>query len=153
MSNRTNHRGVVFTCLVMLVAVVLLPVGVARSQQPASKPSDPERRTTKKPVVDAPKKPRMPAHFNAVISPKQREEILAILQDYMPKIDQKRAELKALVEQRDKDVLGVLTAEQQRDLEELRAQARAKRAASIAASRRKREQAEVKVADPEESNP
>lgn len=153
MSNRTNHRGVVLTCLVTLVAVVLLPVGIARSQEAASKPATAQRRTTKKPVVEAPKKPRMPAHFNSVVSPEQREKILAILLNYMPQIDQKRAELKALVEQRDNDVFGVLTPEQQRELEELRADSRAKRAATIATNRRKREQAKAKATEPAGSQP
>ncbi len=153
MSKQTKQRGVVLSCLLALVAIVLLPTIAIRAQEPESKSSTAQRRTTNKPVVEAEKKPRMPAHFNKVVSPKQREKVLAILEEYLPQIEQKRAELKALVDQRDKAVFGVLTPEQQREVEELRAESRASRAATLAANRRKREQAEAKASESADAKP
>jgi Spy/CpxP family protein refolding chaperone len=74
----------------------------------------------------------MPAHFNKVINDEQRPKIIAVLQDHAPKIQQLRAELASLVEKRDEALQKVLTPTQRRQLEELRAEASAKRAAASA---------------------
>jgi hypothetical protein len=135
MSNRNIRRGTVCSCLVALVAIVALQPGLGAADEPDAKKGAAQRRTTNKPVVGAPRNPRMPAHFNKVINESQRTKILTILKDYTPRIAQKRAELKALVDQRDKAAFGILTADQKRQVEELRAASQAKRKANLAASR------------------
>ena len=72
----------------------------------------------------------MPAHFNKVIDEKQREKIVVILNDYSPQIEKKRAELEALLNQRDEALFGVLTAAQRKQVEALRAESLAKRQAA-----------------------
>ena len=95
-----------------------------------SKSSTAKERTAKKPVAEEERAPRMPAHFNKVIDEKQREKIVVILNQHWPQIAKKRAELEALLNQRDEALFGVLTPAQRKQVEALRAEALAKRQAA-----------------------
>jgi hypothetical protein len=101
------------------------------AEKPATRPAA-QKRTANKPVAKAEKDPRMPAQFNKVITDEQRPKIVAVLKEYAPRLEQVRAELKALTEEREAALLKILTPKQRRDLEELRALAQAKRAAQNA---------------------
>jgi hypothetical protein len=74
-------------------------------------------------------KPRLPNHYAAVVTDEQRTKINAIQLDFAPRIEAKRNELKALVSQRDAAIEKVLSAEQRKEVEKLRAEASAKRKA------------------------
>jgi len=106
----------------------------AAERKTSSKKPAAQQRTANKPVSDSVRNPRMPAHFNKLVTPEQRERVLAIVQQYGSQIDQKRAELKALTDERDEALRDVLTPEQRRQLDEYRAQSSVKRAQSVAAS-------------------
>lgn len=121
----------------------------ATAEAPANK-STAKRRTANKPVTTSERRPRMPAHFNKVASPEQRDKVLALLKEYEPRIAAKRAELKALVNQRDQAVFGVLTPEQQKQVETYRAESAAKRAATLAARREGKDGAAPKKSKPAE---
>ncbi|MGD9724070.1 MAG: hypothetical protein AB7O59_22645 [Pirellulales bacterium] len=136
-------RGGILGCTLALVALLLGAPLVAAPKdndkkpaaaKPEGKKSTAQERTAKKPVVEA-EQPRMPPHFNKVIDEKQREKIVAILTEYLPQLEAKRAELKALVDEREKKLFGVLTPDQRRQVTELRAAAQARRAAAAAADR------------------
>lgn len=79
-------------------------------------------------AAEAPK-PRLPNHYAAVVTDEQRTKINAIQLDFAPRIDAKRSELQALVGQRDAAIEKVLTADQRKEVEKLRAEAAAKRRA------------------------
>jgi hypothetical protein len=125
----------------LLSAVAVLGLAICASRLPAApkekgddtkasdKSSTAKERTAKKPVAEEQRAPRMPAHFNKVIDEKQREKIVVILHDYSPQIEKKRAELEALLSQRDKELFAVLTAAQRKQVEALRAESLAKRQA------------------------
>ena len=133
-----STQALMLVCVTAIVALVIgLPTApAAQKKEPtaskpeASKPAG-ERREAKKPVSEE-QAPRMPAHFNRVITEEQRPKLVAILKEHSPKIQQLRAELNSLVEKRDEALLKVLTPTQRRQLEELRAEASAKRAAASA---------------------
>ena len=135
-----STQGLMVVCVAVIVALVVgLPSAPAsqKTKEPAAaKPEAPkstaERREAKKPVAADEATPRMPAHFNKVINEEQRPKIIAVLKDHGPKIQQLRAELASLIEKRDEALLKVLTPTQRRQLEELRAEASAKRAAASA---------------------
>jgi hypothetical protein len=126
----------------LLSAVAVLGLAICASTLPAApkekgddtkagaKSSTAKERTAKKPVAAEERTPRMPAHFNKVIDEKQREKIVVILNDYSPQIEKKRAELEALLNQRDEALFGVLTAAQRKQVEALRAESLAKRQAA-----------------------
>lgn len=69
-------------------------------------------------------KGRLPPYFSAVVTPELREKIYAIQAEYDPKISQLRKELEALTKQRDEKIYDLLTPEQKKKIEELKAAAR-----------------------------
>jgi hypothetical protein len=135
MRTMSTHGLMMVSVAVIVALVVGLPTAAAQKKESTAKSEDAkpaaQRREAKKPVADEPA-PRMPAHFNKVITEEQRPKLIAILKDHAPKIQQLRAELASLVEKRDEALLKVLTPTQRRQLEELRAEASAKRAAASA---------------------
>jgi len=75
------------------------------------------------------KKPRgrLPNYYKDVVSQQQREQIYAIQAEYRDKIAALKAQLAAMTKERDEKVAGVLTAEQIQKVEQLKAEAAAKR--------------------------
>jgi Spy/CpxP family protein refolding chaperone len=71
---------------------------------------------------------RLPPHYAAVVTPEQRTRIYSIQAKYAERIQKLADEMKALTEQRDAEVEGVLTAEQKQKIESLRAESRRKSA-------------------------
>lgn len=87
---------------------------------------------------------RLPAHYNSVVTEKQREEIYKIQEEYQPKIDALENQLNALKKERDDKISAVLTAEQKKQVEE----AAAKKAAAKAAAKDKNAAKDAKPAEP-----
>ncbi len=143
-SRNARRRFVLFSAVAILALVVgqqsLLSAPKSEgdkapaADKPSTKNAGGEKRTAKKPVAASEQTPRMPAHFAKVINDEQRAKLVVILQEFAPQIQQKRAELEALVGQRDKALFKVLSADQKRQVEELRAQANAARAAANSAN-------------------
>lgn len=117
--------------LMAVAAIAALLAGPASAQEkPAgktdAKPSAAEKETAKKA-----KKPsvRMPMYYGDVVDKAQREKIAAILGQYTPKINDLKAQLEALTKERDEKLAAVLTPEQAKKIEQLKAAAKAKRQA------------------------
>lgn len=100
--------------LVAVAAIAALLAG------PASAQDKPAAKKAKSSV-------RMPMYYGDVVDKTQRETILAILGDYAPKISALKAQLEALTKERDEKVAAVLTPEQAKKIEQIKAAARAKR--------------------------
>ncbi|MBU4271333.1 MAG: hypothetical protein KKE86_12615 [Planctomycetes bacterium] len=112
-------------CLAFAVTTVAQPVLSAEDKAPA-KPT-----TKKKEKAKAKKgRHRLPPYFGDVVGDEQREKIYKIQDEYRPKIEALRAELKALVKERDEKIEAVLTPEQKQQIDEARAEAKAKRKAN-----------------------
>jgi hypothetical protein len=136
---RSTHL-LTWASAVTLAAITLTVLGgLAVGQDPASaKQPSAERPAAEKPAEtpvpeeSAPKKtkefrPRLPSYYGRVVDQKQRERIYGIQREYHPKIEDLRAQLAALIAERDEKIAGVLTPEQRKEVERLQAEARAKR--------------------------
>jgi len=67
---------------------------------------------------------RLPAYFGRVVDPSQRQEIYQIQADYKDRIAKLQAALNELVQQRDREILMVLSADQLVELKALQKAAR-----------------------------
>ena len=70
---------------------------------------------------------RLPPHYSKVVTPEQRTKIYAIQQEFAPQIQELRRQLDRLIAERDMKARDVLTADQQRLLDELVEMARQQR--------------------------
>lgn len=70
---------------------------------------------------------RLPAYYARVVDKKQREAIYAIQKEYNPRIKALKAELATLTSERDEKLATLLTPEQLKEVEQLKAAAKAKR--------------------------
>lgn len=115
-------------------------IGVARAaDDPKATPATPDKSASAAPKTDTPAadpekkaKGRLPANFGKVVSDTQKAKIYQIQGDYAPKIKALREQLAALTAQQDKEMRAVLTPEQVKKLDELTAEAKAKRKAKAA---------------------
>lgn len=117
---------------------LLLLVTVVAVAQDATEDADKEE--PRRPQV------RLPNYYGRVVSGQQREKIYAIQREYAPRIEAIEKQLQELVAERDAKMRGVLTPEQQKQIDELAAQA---------AERRERARAERRAASeqsPDESD-
>jgi len=73
---------------------------------------------------------RLPAYYGKIVDDAQKARIYKIQAEYSAKLDALKAELDSLTEKRDNEVRAVLTAAQQRKLEELKAAAKKNREAA-----------------------
>lgn len=137
---RARSFGLLNWTWVALAAVaVVVAGGLAIGQQPAAQSPTTQATTAESspetpaetPVPEKPAKKefrgRLPAYYGRVVDETQRKKIYAIQREYAPEIDALKAQLAALVAERDEKVAGVLTQEQREKVEQLRAEAKAKR--------------------------
>ncbi len=128
----SNRWGLLFSAVTVVALGYASHVSAAeKADASEAKSSSAQSRTANKPIADEQRAPRMPAHFNKVIDAAQREKIVALLEQYGPKIQQMRAELEALTAERDEALFGVLSPQQQKQVEALRAESLAKRRATL----------------------
>jgi len=71
-----------------------------------------------------PARGRLPAHYGKVIDARQREAIYRIQQEYRPKIDALRKQLKDLYDEQTEKIAAILTPEQKKQIEALKASAK-----------------------------
>jgi Spy/CpxP family protein refolding chaperone len=116
----------VVASLVIGVALMALPSGA--QDAPAAKPAAEKAAKVKK--ERKPSYKRLPANYGKVIDEKQREQIYAIQEEYGPKIEELKKQLETLTTERDEKVSAVLTPEQLQKIDDLKAEAKAKRAKS-----------------------
>lgn len=112
--------------LIPSLAVALAVPGLAEQREGDDTQTVAFLQKKKSEKTPAPKfRPRLPNYYGQVgISREQRQKIYAIQRQYHEKIAPLRAQLEALEEQRDKEVAAVLTEEQLKKVEELRAKRR-----------------------------
>jgi spermidine/putrescine-binding protein len=101
--------------VLMLLCGLAMAAGFA-TQVAAQKAEEKKQRTT-----------RLPAHYAKVVTEEQRSDIYAIQEQFEPKLAKARAELKALVDERDAAIEKVLSAQQRKDVAKLRAEAEERR--------------------------
>ena len=139
------HIGTVALSTLALLAIMLVVVHdrALSQEKPADQKAPAAKPLTAKPEATAPaaakprkaaakprKKPggRLPAYYNEVVDQQQREKIYAIQQECKPQIDALKAQLAALMKERDEKIAAVLTPEQKKKVEQLRQEAKARRA-------------------------
>jgi hypothetical protein len=89
-------------------------------ETPSTTPADKKAR---KASGDKKATSRLPMYYAKVVDKEQRAKILAIDDEYAPKIEALQRQLKDLTKERDDKVAAVLTPEQQKKIEELKAAA------------------------------
>lgn len=77
---------------------------------------------------------QLPPYFAGVVDEKQREQIYQIQKEFAPKIADLKAQLEALIAQRDQKIAEVLTEQQRAAIETKKAEAKKKRAADTPAT-------------------
>lgn len=70
---------------------------------------------------------RLPMYYAKVVKPDQREKIVAIMDEYDAKINALKAQVETLTKERDGKAAEILTPEQQKKVDELKAEAKTKR--------------------------
>ena len=127
----------VSTQVLLWAALASLAVLLGGAASPAI--GQDEKPAAKKAAAKKAKKPRgrLPAYYGEVVNEKQRETIYKIQAEYKSKIDALKAELAALMKERNKKVAAVLTPEQAKKVKELKAKAKAERAKKRPAKKKK----------------
>jgi len=111
----------------------------ATEAEPAvEKPAEPAVEKTAEPAVEKTEafRGRLPNYYRFVVDEKQREAIYKIQEEYAAKIDALKAQLAALTKERDAKVAAVLTPEQLKEVEQRAAEAKAKREAKKAGTKK-----------------
>jgi len=106
------------------IAAVAFAVGQsdAVAAQKSSKAAKSERPVAKRAT-------RLPAYFASVIDDKQRAKIQAVQEEFGPKIQQLRDDLKELTDKQESAINKLITPKQRQQIEKLRSEARARLAA------------------------
>ena len=117
--SRAAIASVLATAVIVLVAG--LPVVPAQESEAPAKAAPAEKAKEFR--------GRLPAYYGTVVDDKQRQAIYDIQKEYHPKIAALKAQLEALIKERDEKIEAVLTPEQLNKVEEAKAAAKAKRAA------------------------
>ena len=107
----------------LLLVLAALTVSPSFGQQDPADDSAKQTPTTKK------VRRRLPAHFAALVSQKQRETIYKVQADYAAKMDTLRAQLDALTAERDREIDALLDPDQLAEVSKKRIAAKEKRAA------------------------
>jgi hypothetical protein len=115
--------------LVLGMSVLCVWPVLAQNLEAARKPA--ARAPAAAPAEVQPKKVfhgRLPAYFGEVVDQKQRETIYAIQREYFEEIEALKTRLALVTDERDKKILMVLSPQQRDQVDQLKAQAKAKRA-------------------------
>ena len=109
----------------LIVAVVLL-LGARYGQGQSSAAQIPAEQTVQ---VQKPKKfqGRLPSYYGTVVNEAQRQAIYTIQKRYFTRIEELKAELESLTKKRNDEVASVLSPQQQVEIDDLKATAKAKR--------------------------
>jgi Spy/CpxP family protein refolding chaperone len=88
------------TCVLLAAALVVASQSAVSEDAPVSRPAEKKLHG------------HLPPHFGKVVDEQQRQTIYKIQDEYAGKIDALRAQLMALLKQRDERILAVLTPQQ-----------------------------------------
>ena len=126
-------RRILSACALMGTALVIVTLTLggpnpnAVGQEPAA--AEPAAKTADAaPKVVKKFRGRLPNYYSQVVDAKQRAAIYAIQKDYASKIAQLQEQLAAIIQEKNDKVRTVLSIEQQKKVDDLAAQAKAKRA-------------------------
>jgi len=112
--------------LVWLAGMVIAANGPSFAQEPAAGQPAASGKKAGKGSADK-SSGRLPMYYAKVqITPEQREKILSIQKDFAAKIDPLRKQLDDLTKERDAKMAAVLTPEQQKQIDEMKAAAKKK---------------------------
>ncbi len=108
------------------VVVALICPAWARADDSKTEPTKPSATSGDSAKPDAKKelKGRLPPYYSKVVDETQRGAIYKIDEEYAPKLKDLHSQLDALTAERDKKVRAVLTADQQKKVDELAAVAK-----------------------------
>lgn len=107
--------------LALVVAALLIPYSASRGAPKTDGDSTAAEGETKA------RGPRLPNYYARLSSVEQKSKLRAVLEEFAPQIDAKRAELQALISKRDAEMDAILTPEQRQEIAQLRAEAAARR--------------------------
>jgi Spy/CpxP family protein refolding chaperone len=113
----------------------------AADSKPAAKPAAAKSEKGKKRFG------RLPQYYREIVTEEQRAKIVEIQEQFGPKIDSLRQQIDALTKERDAKVVGVLTPDQKKKLDERIAAAKSARETKAAAKAKGKEPANGKRAD------
>jgi hypothetical protein len=132
--------------LLFLLAAPIVAVRVSgQDDAPATRKAESEPKPKPK------SRGRLPMYYSRVVNSEQREKIYEIQAKFDKQIADLMAEIKSLQQQRDDEVHGVLTPEQQEEVAQLVAEAQKQRQA-LKAAKEKVESGDA-ATDDEEENP
>ena len=106
-------------------------------QSPAQQPQSPVSASGATQIQDSAEdtfRPRLPMYYGKVVTEAQRQKIYEIQRKYFPQIRALQKQLEALIAKRDAEIEAVLTPQQKAEIERLRKEAAARRAAGSAVS-------------------
>ena len=106
-----------------IAASAIAPTAIGQDKPEDAKPAATSKKKSKG---------RLPAHYRKVVDQKQRETIYGIQKEYSAQIKDLRAQLAALIKQRNAKIAAVLSPQQQKKVEQAAAAAKAKREAAKA---------------------
>ena len=124
------------TSLLIMLAIAACLAGPALGQQ--------SRTVDAANAKVAPKKAkgRLPAYFSSLVSQKQREAIYKVQGEYEAQLEKLKAQIEALIVERDREIDAVLDADQLAEITKKRDAAKKKRDARNAARLNSKEKAE-----------
>jgi hypothetical protein len=108
---------------VWALAIALISPAIVRADD-----TKPDTKPAAKDGTSPPKKEkekgRLPAYYAKIVDESQKEKIYQIENEYAPKLKELTAQLKALNDEREQKIRAVLTADQQKKLDEVLADAK-----------------------------
>jgi hypothetical protein len=121
--------GVTAVSLMLLPSLGLAQGSAKKAKQADSAAKPAAKATAKKEAAKAEKAGgRLPNYYADVVTPEQREKILAVQAEYADKIDALKAELQSVQDKRDAAIDKLLSSEQLRKIAAAKAAAKAKSA-------------------------
>lgn len=125
MARRLHGVGGVWTVVASLViGVTLMALPSGAQDAPAAKPAaEKAAKKERKPSFK-----RLPAYYGKIVDETQRKKIYAVQEEFGPKIEALKKQLETLMKERDEKIDALLTPEQLKEVNELKAEAKAKRA-------------------------
>ncbi|MCA9174574.1 MAG: hypothetical protein KDB14_08810 [Planctomycetales bacterium] len=118
-STTTLARRLGWLALLLSLTLGIASVGAAQDAGPAA---------DEKPAAATKFRGRLPAYFSRIVSQEQRQKIYEIQARFNEQVEALREQIVDLESTRDKEVREVLTPEQKKQVDELLAAAKAKRA-------------------------
>ena len=119
---RTDYLRVSCRLGSVLLAIILAWTALpSPGQEAAAEPKPPASQKAKK------SRGRLPIHYRHVVDEKQREAIYKTQKEYASKIADLRAQLAAIVKERNEKIAAILTPQQLEKIEKLKAEAQKKR--------------------------